>query len=169
MRSVARAEPSTKISGFSDWHTSQVGADSQHHQPFGLLHSVVVILRISQGLDIHLVGLVDFVQGSVSDENGLSLPFNDDVGTFWNGSQLDLDLGHGQNISRGRNRRKKSLHGGLGTDGGQKTHGTNHKVGEVFGFLFSSVTEVQRKIRLLVAGKSPGGGGQSSNGTWLLV
>lgn len=52
---------------------------TQHDKPLGLLDTVVVSLGISQTGDIDLVGRVDLVLGSVSDENGLATPLDDDL------------------------------------------------------------------------------------------
>lgn len=52
---------------------------TQHDKPLGLLDTVVISLGISQTGDIDLVGGVDLVLGSVSDENGLATPLDDDL------------------------------------------------------------------------------------------
>lgn len=51
MRSMARAEPATEIARLAYWHASQVGAYAHHDQPFGLLHAVFILLRVSKGGD----------------------------------------------------------------------------------------------------------------------
>jgi len=53
--------------------------DTQHDEPLGSLGSVAILLRVSQRLDVDGVGLVDLVRRSVSDENRLSSPFDDEV------------------------------------------------------------------------------------------
>ena len=60
------------VTGLTQGDTTQVGADTEHDQPLGSLNTVVVLLRITEGLDVDLVGLVDLVGGSVTDKDGLS-------------------------------------------------------------------------------------------------
>lgn len=40
VRAVARAEPASKVTRLADGHASQVRADAQHDEPFGLLDTV---------------------------------------------------------------------------------------------------------------------------------
>ena len=53
--------------------------DTQHDEPLWSLCSVRVLLGVSQSLDVDGVGLVNLIGGSVSDEDWLSSPFNDEV------------------------------------------------------------------------------------------
>lgn len=76
---VARAEPTTKVTGLTNGDTTQVGADTQHDQPLGALDTVLIGLGVSEGGDVDFVGLVDLVLGSVADEDGLASPFDDDL------------------------------------------------------------------------------------------
>ena len=55
------------------------GRHTQHHKPLGLLDTVGIILRVSKGSDVDLVGFGNFGLSSVSDENGLSSPLDDDL------------------------------------------------------------------------------------------
>ena len=52
---------------------------TQHNTPLRLLDTVVVGLRVTEGSDVDLVGLGDLVLGTVSDEDGLSSPLDDDL------------------------------------------------------------------------------------------
>ena len=52
---------------------------TQHDQPLRLLDTLIVGLRVTQRRDVDLVGGLDLVGCSVSDENGLAAPFNDDL------------------------------------------------------------------------------------------
>ena len=101
-----------------------MGYHTNHDQPFGLLDTVLVPLRISKSLDLNALGFLDFIGSSVTDENGLASPFDEDlflsvpqfsstkdiayVLPFRNGRQIDLDLSHGQNI-RGRRHVHKEI------------------------------------------------------------
>jgi len=56
--------------------------DTQHDEPFWPLGSIAVLLWVTQCLDVDLVGLVNLVGGSVSDEHWLSSPFDNQVFTY---------------------------------------------------------------------------------------
>jgi hypothetical protein len=79
VRAVARAEPAAVFTGLADGHTTQVGADTQHDQPLGLLHTFVVGLGVTQILPLCLTGLVDLILGTVTDEDGLATPLDDNL------------------------------------------------------------------------------------------
>lgn len=52
---------------------------TQHHQPLGLLHTVGVILGISERSDVDLAGLVNLRLGSVANKDGLATPLDNDL------------------------------------------------------------------------------------------
>lgn len=79
VRTVARAEPAAKVSSLTNGHTTQVRADTQHDQPFWLLYAVGVGLRIAKRLPLGVFGIFNFVLGTVTDENGLSSPLDDNL------------------------------------------------------------------------------------------
>jgi hypothetical protein len=119
VRTVARAEPAAVFTGLADGHTTQVGADTQHDQPLGLLHTLVVGLGVTQILPLCLTGLLDLILGTVTDEDGLATPlddnlFGDVLGGVWgnegdftyvlalrDGAESDLNLGLGQDVGGG--------------------------------------------------------------------
>lgn len=100
---------------------------TQHDKPLGLLDTVVIGLGITEGGNVNLVGLGNLVGGTVTDEDGLTTPLDDDlwvgreevrlasagmaggeiqdvrayVLALGDGVKVDLDLGHGQNVGRG--------------------------------------------------------------------
>lgn len=166
---MAWAEPTAEVTSLTNWHTTQVCTNTQHDQPLRFLNTLVVRLGVSQRGNVDLVGLVDLVGSSVSDKHGLTLPLDNDVASLGNGSQLDLDLGHGQHISRGGHRRKESLDCGLGTSGRQQTHGADHEVGEVLVVLLATVVEVAGVVRLRVWRERRRRGGQCSSRSCMLV
>lgn len=51
VRTVARAEPTTEITGFTNGDTSQMCAHTQHDEPFGFLYSIAIALRITEGFN----------------------------------------------------------------------------------------------------------------------
>lgn len=104
VRAVAGAEPAAKVASFANWDASKVGADAyvyvrqdnfklraesqiiglltQHDKPFGVLDTVRIWLGVSKIFPLGLLGFLDFTGSSVTDENGLSSPFDDDL-TLW--------------------------------------------------------------------------------------
>jgi hypothetical protein len=99
VRTVARAEPATVVTGLTDGDTTEVGADTwidrpsklqcqglksdqkhtKHDEPLGPLYTILVGLRISESLPVVIVGLLDLISGAVADEDGLATPFDDDL------------------------------------------------------------------------------------------
>jgi hypothetical protein len=80
VRAVARAEPASKVTSLANGNASQVRADTQHDEPFGLLDAVLVGLRVAQGFPLGVFGFFDFGLGAVADEDGLASPFDNDLG-----------------------------------------------------------------------------------------
>jgi hypothetical protein len=79
VRAVARAEPTAKVTSLANGHTTQVRADAQHDEPFGLLDTVRVGLGVAQGFPLGVFGFLDFALGAVADEDGLASPFDNDL------------------------------------------------------------------------------------------
>ena len=79
MGSVARAEPSTKVTSLTNWDTSQMCAHTDHDQPLWLLDALGISLWVAESLDLDVLGLLDLSCGAVADENWLSTPFDDDL------------------------------------------------------------------------------------------
>ena len=80
MATMTRTKPAAEIARFPDGHASQVRADTEHNEPFGLLNAIAVRLRISKRFPFHILGVLDFVGGAVADEDGLTAPFDDYLG-----------------------------------------------------------------------------------------
>lgn len=79
MRSVAGTEPTTIITSLTNRDTSQMRANSQHDKPFRLLDTVGISLRVTEGLNLDGVGLLNLGGSAVADEDGLATPFDDDL------------------------------------------------------------------------------------------
>lgn len=77
------------------------GERTQHDEPLGLLDSVRVGLGVTESLPLGILGLLDLVGGTVSDEDGLSSPLDDDVLALGDGGKIDLNLGLSQDICGG--------------------------------------------------------------------
>ena len=76
---VAGAEPAAKVTGLTDGHTTQVGADTQHDQPLRALSAVLITLRVTETLPLDLAGFINLTLGTVTDEDGLATPLDDDL------------------------------------------------------------------------------------------
>lgn len=55
---------------------------TKHNEPLRLLDTVLVGLRIPESLPVNVGGFLDLVAGSVTDEDGLATPFDDDLFFF---------------------------------------------------------------------------------------
>lgn len=155
MRTVAGAEPAAEITGLADGHATQMCADTQHDKPLGLLDTVLVGLGISQCGNVDLVGLLDLALCPVTDEDGLATPLDDNVLALGDRGEIDLDLGHGQDIGGSGHVLEEFLNGRLGTSSGDSTKGSDHEVTEELvrgsGALGHVVAEVRDLCGLLGA------------------
>jgi len=48
VRTVAWAVPTTVVTRFTDWDTTQVSADTKHDEPLGLLHTLSIRLGVTE-------------------------------------------------------------------------------------------------------------------------
>lgn len=127
---VARAEPAAVVTGLANGYTTKVSADTKHDQPLGALDTVLVGLRITESIPLGLTGLIDLTLGTVTDEDGLTTPLDDDVLALRDSTKSNLNLSLSQDIGGGGHVDQEVLDGGLGTDGGGQTHGASHEVRE---------------------------------------
>ena len=105
-----------------------MGADTQHDEPFWILSTYVVGLRVTQCLDVDTVGLLNLVRGAVTDEDRLAAPFDDDVLALGDSGQVELDLGECENICGCGHGAEEVGHTRLCGRCGDDTHRANHKV-----------------------------------------
>lgn len=157
---VAGAEPAAVVTGLTDGDTTQVGADTEHDEPLGTLDAVLIGLGVTETLPLGLTGLIDLALGAVTDEDGLTTPFDDDVLALGDGTERDLDLGLGQDIGGGGHVDQEILDSSLGTDSGRQTEGAGHEVGEdlvgagrVVGLVLAEVGDLQGRATLVSAGE----------------
>ena len=80
------------------WNVDSIIWLTQHDKPLRLLDAILVRLGVTKGRDVDLVGLLDLAFGPVADEDGLATPLDNDVLALGDGSQVDLDLSHSQDI-----------------------------------------------------------------------
>jgi len=162
MGSVARAEPASKVTSLSNWHTTQVRADAQHDEPFGLLDAVCVGLGVTKLLPVVVLGLLDLIACAVADENWLAAPLDNDVLALGDGGQVDLNLGLGEHVGGSGHVYQEVLHGVLRTQRGDTAHGADHEVLEqlVAGLATGAVVlEAGDGGGVLLAGGTTGEGG----------
>lgn len=93
VRTVAGTEPSTEVARFSNRHATQMCANTQHDEPFGLLDAIAVGLWVTESLPVVVLGLFDFIGSSVADEHGLATPLDDNVLAFRDCGEIDFHLG----------------------------------------------------------------------------
>jgi hypothetical protein len=87
------------------WFVGWIGREqkrTQHDEPLGLLDSVRVGLGVTERLPLGVLGLLDLFGGTVSDEDGLSSPLDDNVLALGDGGEIDLNLGLSQDICGSR-------------------------------------------------------------------
>jgi hypothetical protein len=87
------------------WFVVSIGMEqnrTQHDEPLRLLDSVRVGLGVTKSLPLGIVGLLDLFGGTVSDEDGLSSPLDDDVLALRDVGEINLNLGLSQDICGSR-------------------------------------------------------------------
>lgn len=55
------------------------GLLTEHDEPLGTLDAVLIGLGVTETLPLGLTGLIDLALGAVTDEDGLTTPFDDDL------------------------------------------------------------------------------------------
>lgn len=95
---------------------------TKHDQPLRVLHTVLVLLRVTEGGNLDAVGFVDLFLGTVTNEDGLATPLDENllhtrvninilqkhnvisvtyILALRDRTKADFDLGLGQDIRRG--------------------------------------------------------------------
>jgi hypothetical protein len=61
--------------------TQDIGdaALTEHDEPLGTLDTVFIGLGVTESLPLALTGLIDLALGTVTDEDGLATPLDDDL------------------------------------------------------------------------------------------
>lgn len=167
MGTVAGAEPAAEVTGFTNGDTAKVSADTKHDQPLRLLDTVLIGLRITESLPVNLLSLLNFVLSTVTDENGLSTPLDNDVLALGDRIETDFNLGLSQDIGGGGHVHEEVLNSSLGTNSRSETEGSGHEVGEnlvrargLVGSVFAETGNLQGRLVLVgVAERAIEGGG----------
>lgn len=71
---------------------------TQHYQPLRPLYAVGIRLRVPQCFPLGVLCLLNLIGRSVTDENWLASPLDDDVLALWDGCKVNLNLGLGQDV-----------------------------------------------------------------------
>lgn len=125
-----------------------MGANTNHNEPLRLLRPVLISLRIPELLPVLAAGLLDFTGGTMTDEHRLATPLDDDVLSLRDARQVNLDLGHGENVGGGSHSAQELRHGALRDGGGEQTERADHHVGDgavhvgVFGLVVAEVGDI---------------------------
>ena len=128
MRAMARTEPPSEVTCLTNWDTTKMSANTEHDQPLGFLRPVLVALWIPERLPICTPSLLDFLGCAMTNEDGLSTPFDDHVFAQWDAGKLDFSLCERKDIGGGSHRLKEAGDGRLGDGGGEDAQRTDHKV-----------------------------------------
>jgi hypothetical protein len=120
--------PATEISSLANGYTSQMSANTQHDQPLWVLRPSIITFGITESLPVGTLGLLNLIWSSVTDEHGLSTPFDDRVLSFRNTCKLDLDLGHSENVGGCGHGSQEFGDSGFGNRGGEDTERSDHEV-----------------------------------------
>ena len=83
----------------------QVGTHADDNDPFGFCHAFRIVLGVTQLTHVNRGFRSNLLLCSMTDEQRLASPLEGHVLALWDVSQLDLDLGQSQDVSR-------SAHGG---------------------------------------------------------
>jgi hypothetical protein len=100
---VAWAEVTAVQTLIGVWNATQMGADTDCHQPLSLLYSCCIFFRISHRAEkcVVLSRRLNHIFRSPSDENGLSSPPGDEILTGSDRLQIDVYHTSGNNVSGG--------------------------------------------------------------------
>lgn len=128
MRAMAGTEPPSEITCLANWDTTQMGANTEHDQPFGFLCPILVALWVPECFPVGTPSLLDLVGCAVTNKDRLSAPFDDYVFALWDTGKLDFSLCERKDVCGGGHRLKEASDGGLGDRGGKDAKRTNHKV-----------------------------------------
>jgi len=101
VRTVARAEPTVPVTSVDGRDATEVSADTDEDEPFGLLDTHGIGLRVTEGSGIIFAGSSNFLFVSVTDEDGLTTPLDGDGLTDGDLREVDFDLGHGHDVGGG--------------------------------------------------------------------
>ena len=125
---MARTEPPSKITCLANWDTTEMGANTEHDQPLGFLRPVFVTFWVPKRLPVGTPSFLDFVGCPVTNKDGFSAPFDDDVFAFWDACEIDFRLCKRKDIGGGGHSLKEAGDSRLGDGGGEDANRADHKV-----------------------------------------
>jgi len=100
VRTVAGAVVTTEVSHVSNGYTTQMCAHSKQNEPLVLLHTHIIVLWVTEGLDVDRLFSLDLLSVTMSDKQRLVSPLEDGTLAFWDVSKFHLDFGERKYISR---------------------------------------------------------------------
>jgi hypothetical protein len=98
---MARAKPTSEVTGIWQGDTPQMGAYSNHHKPFRVLNSSRIILWVPKGGNINTIGQLDVVLSSTPDENRLTTPLDCNGAPWFDAREVYLNGSKGKNVFTG--------------------------------------------------------------------
>ena len=90
--SMAGAIVASELSSVGNGDAAKVGAHAQDDQPFRILNSLGIRLRIPKGSRVHRCNISNLLGGPVSDEQRLATPLEGHVLTYGEGGQSELSV-----------------------------------------------------------------------------
>ena len=79
---------------------TEMSADTDDDEPFGLLYSFGVVLWIAQLTDVDTFPSCDLLGRAMTNEDGLVTPFKNGIFAYGNGVKANFDLGQRHDIPR---------------------------------------------------------------------
>ncbi len=110
MGAVAGAKPPPEVASLTQWHTTEMGADANHHDPVfpslarrpgeirrGLLTEKIRIsgYRVLEFLEFDSLSGLDFFWRSVANEYGAASPLGGERHSWFHRGDVNLDRGKG--------------------------------------------------------------------------
>lgn len=168
VRSMARTEPSTVITGVGDRDTAQVRTDTYDNHKFRLDHTVRVLFLVTEVFHWNGFFTRNFRGSSTTNKHRLSTPLDRDRFAFFNGREIKLLERHGQDLGRSTHRGYEFDNQKTSRRSIRKAYRREHQVGEctALGFgdlidavLFIHVVHTAELIQSLGLGREASQGG----------
>mmetsp|Transcript_31928 Transcript_31928/g.50109 ORF Transcript_31928/g.50109 Transcript_31928/m.50109 type:complete len:202 (-) Transcript_31928:338-943(-) len=107
VRAVARAEPAIELTGPTQRHASQVGANAHQHHPLLFASPLNICLGIPELAHADGVRSFNLLLCAPTDKDGLPTPLDGDSFSHLHGAQFHLHAGQRQHVCRSRHRGDK--------------------------------------------------------------
>lgn len=127
---MTRAEPSIKVPGTTNRHTSQMSANSQHNQPLRREGTIIIRLLITQRREGNARLRGNFRGSSMTDEHRLSAPLDRDGLAEADGGHVEFRGGQGQYVGGGAHGRDEFHDEDAGRGSVRESDSGEQEVGE---------------------------------------